>query len=486
MKLKKLTASILAAALALTAIPLTVSAAGEETEKLPLVTADLREIHGATGIASVGRGVYFYFVDGGIKGAVHISDQQLKSWKETGELSYTDINTDGLFTDSTVKYSWYVNITFSDGDYMTLLSKDEDGNELSKFAVRYDEEANSIVKVKDFEPEKNVNYSYYNRTESITHKGYTLSKSEDIENSTFTIKAFAPDGTEAFSNTYDGIFFKYTYGSSDIVDILSGYDVWINRHSDKYCCYVFMITEEVKSEYRTNCKYTIFAIDYNGETTDLYSGVVYKDQWRYFGAHPYFYESDLLQVSFWGARNGVDGYLYFDNKKGVGYSYSSYDKDSIYYDDKIVYPDFEKVPYDIQYCYYYGAADMNKNIIVGMYRAGETDAEGNRNYYDFDALIDVEKNEIISDLYTDIQQSGDNGETYLAKNLDGKYVFIDKNGKELGTFDKASRFCNGDYAPVIVDGKAYIINRDMEIVSEGIEADEVWFLNKNVECIKQG
>ncbi len=86
-------------------------------------------------------------------------------------------------------------------------------------------------------------------------------------------------------------------------------------------------------------------------------------------------------------------------------------------------------------------------------------------------LIDLETNEFAGPylgIYTE-----DNGETYLVKNMDEKWGFLDADGKEIGEwYDDAGEFI-GDYAPVIKDGKGYLVDRNFNRVSEMVNANEV-------------
>ena len=61
------------------------------------------------------------------------------------------------------------------------------------------------------------------------------------------------------------------------------------------------------------------------------------------------------------------------------------------------------------------------------------------------------------------------GEIYLVQNSDGKWGYIDSYGNELGFFDDEGSFI-GDYAPVVSNGKGYLIDRNMNKVSEEVTA----------------
>ncbi len=88
-------------------------------------------------------------------------------------------------------------------------------------------------------------------------------------------------------------------------------------------------------------------------------------------------------------------------------------------------------------------------------------------------LIDVTTNEYCNDngyLYIGTE---DEGKTYLVESMDEKWGFLDADGNEIGEwFDDAGEF-RGDYAPVIKDGKAYLVDRNFNRVSEMVNANEV-------------
>lgn len=100
------------------------------------------------------------------------------------------------------------------------------------------------------------------------------------------------------------------------------------------------------------------------------------------------------------------------------------------------------------------------------------------NYY----LFDIEKNKIIAEYsYIDISDS----EYILVKNSNGKWGYIDKNGKEYKFYDDATSFDDG-YAMVKIDGKLYVIDENFNVVSEGIEGDSVSALYNKSFGVKKG
>lgn len=68
--------------------------------------------------------------------------------------------------------------------------------------------------------------------------------------------------------------------------------------------------------------------------------------------------------------------------------------------------------------------------------------------------------------------STNDGEIYLVQTEDDKWGYIESNGKELAIFDDAGDFF-GDFAPVVKDGKAYLVDRNMNKVSEAIDGEGV-------------
>ncbi len=68
---------------------------------------------------------------------------------------------------------------------------------------------------------------------------------------------------------------------------------------------------------------------------------------------------------------------------------------------------------------------------------------------------------------------------------DGKTGFMDENEKILGEFDALDNFA-GDYAPVVKNGKAYLVDKDMNTVSTEIEADDVIAIDEDLFLAKSG
>lgn len=449
MKLKKLTASILAAAIAVTAIPLSVSAEVEETTKLPLVTAELGEIHGTTEINYVGNGVYFYYTGNGIGGAVRISDDELKEWRKTGELKFTDLDTHSVFTDSTLVYDWYNDCTFDDGDYMTLYVKDGNGKEVSRIAVRYDETAKAIIKVKDLD--KIFRESYYNTL--ITHNGTTLSVTSNDQNEKITVKAINADGTVLFTNTHD-----YYYDS---------YNIMINAQSDDVLYYIPQSIED------DSANTVLYAVDYNGEKREIV---------RMYNVYEYARSIGIAYMK-------KDSILVFSSLPTPGYGYTSFyiNEENYKYEHwsvtnsngrEFVTPTSKENGPTVLW----GFVDLNGYTLAAKYLDRKYECDINPETFEY-ALVDVKNNAILSNTYKDMERSHDDGKSYLVQQDDGRWGYIDSKGEELAFFDDAGSF-HGDYALIISDGKAYVIDRELKIISEGTKAARVFSLSKDISCFE--
>lgn len=81
--------------------------------------------------------------------------------------------------------------------------------------------------------------------------------------------------------------------------------------------------------------------------------------------------------------------------------------------------------------------------------------------------------------------STNDGKIYLVQNDKGQWGYINQKGKEIAMFDDAGGFI-GDYAPVVKNGKAYLIDRNMKQVSEKIDADSVATFGEGLFRVTKG
>ncbi|MGN1109158.1 MAG: WG repeat-containing protein, partial [Oscillospiraceae bacterium] len=107
------------------------------------------------------------------------------------------------------------------------------------------------------------------------------------------------------------------------------------------------------------------------------------------------------------------------------------------------------------------------------------DSEGNSLGY---MLIPLESTTVIEDIenYDTYKFIGStDGEIYLVQTNDDKWGYINADGDLLAIYDDAGDFM-GKYAPVVKDGKAFLINRNFKRVSEKIDAEGVSTIDKGL------
>lgn len=106
-----------------------------------------------------------------------------------------------------------------------------------------------------------------------------------------------------------------------------------------------------------------------------------------------------------------------------------------------------------------------------------TEYESQETGYVLVDLRDDARAEMLSKCYK--HMSTNDGKIYLVQTFENKWGYVDNNGKELALFDDASSFI-GNYAPVVKNGKGYLIDRNMNRVSEEITADGVYTLGESL------
>ena len=299
-----------------------------------------------------------------------------------------------------------------EGEYLQLTKKDADGNITERKVVHLDKENNKI----ELAYTLGADWCY------TTPDGYTvLEPTSDVENGTVTITAMKPNGT-TFTNTIKGCvahmdgaqwddYVWYTYRA-------------VSDSDSKYCCYV-VVVEKLNGSWIDNKIYTVYGMGKDGTTTKI--GV-----------------SDMCSCG---------SIEYCDSERVI----VSYD-DGVAYTN-VVYSTTADEQY--QFGYYGGIYFANDDIAIGyeFYNAEE-------NGYD---LIDLKSNKFLAN-YSNM---GTNDfKIYVVQTEDDKWGYIDSNGKELAIFDDAGVFY-GDFAPVVKDGKAYLIDRNMNKVSEAIDGESV-------------
>lgn len=442
-KLKKIVAGVLAATI--TASSLTVGASA----KMKLRTVSIDKIEGANDVWSLGDGYYSVNnsadlnLDPDIDQIIYIGKDELESWRKTGKISYKKVKTDVDMTDLLRSGEFT-----ADGEYLQLVTCDKDSNALKRYVVSHNEKNIKITTV-------HINESgYFTRSD-----GYTTSGKWNKAKTAFTITVTAPDGTQKSKKlTYKGKGNSYGY-------------IMIPNETKKYIAYVLWKTNEYTekiddSEY-DSISVKIYGVKKNGKLETVHS----------------FEKGRLL-------KKGISGLADI----GWGDSHLNmqvYDLPNVYY---LVYLSdsgriffFESVlNKEGKYSSDYGFSGISGKVYES--RAIAYCVKDNTNYYFLaDLSTAYEENAwnitALSDVYQSM--STEDGKIYLVQNEKGQWGYINKKGKVLAMFDDAGPFI-GNYAPVVKNGKAYLIDRNMKQVSEKIDADGVTTFGEGLFRVTKG
>ncbi len=456
MRFKRFLAVFAACAAAAGSISVQAGAAG----RFRLLTEPVSAVDGAIGLETLDfdlseRCRPLGYVDDevfGIDGLFDITADDLDSWRETGEFIYTQVESD-LDFDRNVSY-------FSDCPEM--LYTDAEGNIAERFAVRYDGEGKlDIIK-------QSEDYFFQ------TLDGWILEykEAEGEEQSTLTITATSPDGkTISKEIQYDT---RCSYKCAPAGDYLA-YIMYATETTDS----IYKGDETYWGKYDTCYDVCIDALTKNGELKRIYSGEKPSGGLGIYSFTALRCGEDYVAI-YEGktARSSEVAVLFPDTGEQVRFTaddqridMSDYQDDS----DETIVKDIYWLE-TIESCH-------GDNIILSyaptyseygpkdsLYRIGR--AETYDEHYEW-ANTDIS----ISDTYKHI--STEDGELYLVQTLDDKWGYMNADGELLATYDDAGAFM-GRYAPVVKDGKAFLINRDLKRVSEKIDAESVATLDKGL------
>ncbi len=406
-------------------------AAYASDEKLELVVDETAIIYNSS---NLGEDKYLYGTEDGDRLLISITDEDIADFAESGKLSYSAIaNLNELFgcaEDEFVDY--YSNYHFKNG-YSLLTKKNDDGI-ISRYRVYYDGAELSIVD--EFE-------SYC----SISANGYIAEIIENADSTTINITA--PDGTVKSLNYEQELIYFYAFpdGGEDIIIMT------LDSSTE--------ITDEDEDITYNECEITMHIINENAEVRDI----------------PL--ELDGVNYGIGNAYSGQDFTLY-----EIIYNPFNYAKACIYFNDENKTLVLNNFPESRLYETVIDTdGEIYNDILIVIYTPYDTyvgELTNERAY----ALIDIsQEGKQISDDYSRIYTN--DGEIYFAKKADGTWGYLNNNGEELAFFDDAGDFI-GDYAPVIKDGKAYLIDRNMNIVSNGIEADGIYTCSENLYVVTKG
>lgn len=439
--LKKAVSALLAAVTAVTMLFAGSVTASAASAKMKLRTVSVEKIEGASGVGSIGDGYYCLVHSGSkyIDQIIYIGEDELKSWQKTGKIAYKTVQTDFKLTD-TLKVGKFS----ADSSYVQFQYYDANGNISKRYIATHNEKNTKITTAYT----KGSDWCYTNPN------GYTVESKWDNSKKNFTITVTAPDGKKKSSKlTYKGG--EDAWGS-----------VWASSGTGKYVAYAVWLTDAKDIEIMYY-DYEVYGVKKNGKLDKLYSG-----------------KNVVGLGGFNGTPNNAfcwfDVYAYSQAKVYLADSGKKYDFLDIVKSNGASFGDH----------YFSG---INGKVYGSRAIATLSTGEGGKSTY---ALADLSTaketgeyiwfNSYITAISNEYQSmSTEDGKIYLVQNDKGKWGYINKKGKELAWFDSAGSFI-GDYAPVVKNGKAYLIDRNMKQVSEKIDADAVLTLDDGMYLVGKG
>lgn len=416
MKFRKALCGITAALTLFSSVAITAQA--EQTEQLKLLTADISEANGAHDLSTYGGGYLAPAGDEDDQSKIfHIGEKELAEWRETGKFTFTNIDSD---FDPNGYLGW--SGSFDEGEYFQYYKEDEDGNVTERQVVHLDKSAGKISKAYTLP----TDWCYTNRD------GYTFStKRSELSDETVEVTVYDTEGNKKTVSIpcYEGNYWSYAGRCGENV----GY---------------IMVQTGVLGEHGEYPSYELYAVKKDA-STEL---IAKKDL-----------EGNKLHCGITGTNENCVVFIDQD----VRYASSLWNlystEDGKIYELWACTPEGETSTFS-----YNGVASKTygSNIVMKI-----EDYKDETVKY---VLVNFKENKAQSKIYA--YMSTNDGEIYLVQTTDGKWGYIDSNGKELAMFDDAGAF-DGDYAPVVKDGKAYLIDRNMNKVSEAIDGTSVLTLS---------
>ena len=421
-RFKKMLSLLLVGVIAVTSLFCGTVTASAASSKASILFLEISKIDNkATDIISLGQDIYMFAAEK-YRAIYRIGSSEIKKWRNTGKLKATKITIDS----EAAKYNWTYNssLTLKYSDYMVLSYMDKE-NIQHNCVLKYDSSRNMLSEI--YTTINNIGVSVNGDMSEYVWDGNSKKLQLKILNSKAKlVKQLSYDFSMSDCNAWwrplysDNKYALVSYYNDS--DIAQGNDILIDKNG-----------KEKKID-------------------DLLYGAVYRisQGTNYYG---------FACVPFASMR-----YIYSTDKNKM-YNLSSA---SWIYDNKKEY-DLCGIKEQL-----YGTNG------IGIYEHTDTSDPNNiKNEYKY-VLINVNSDIFLSDIY-DYIVSEDNGKTYLAKNSNNTWCYLNSKGKKLATFDCADFFCgNGKYAPVIKGGKIYLINKSMKKVSQTIKADNnctIWTLN---------
>ena len=516
MKLKKIAASVLAAAVAFSAFAFSASAEEAKDEKLTLLTSELTADLKTNMVFVEGVGVVDITgadfdssengaadenanLDVDFDGISYLSKENLKIWQETGVLTLSKLKAD--FDTTGLKWGLF-NAESAENGYVQLVKMEKqkyensEGEEKERDVVTY----RGLYLIENGEIKKCCDLDTFwtgTRVDGVSVGFKTVNKTgiiktemgpfEDVTTWTELIMVVTqPDGTkkETVVATRDDVFEGEATdaGISGAAEI--GGITWSIPGSGDVLADVGYVNKYAYAIYGDD--YIITKIYKDDTQEEIYHGEGYLYDMHGIGSSifwtkitppmalsttVYFYNSNTDKVEKYGAENfDIDNGEYWFTTPEMS-TYQLFDLDFKYcYDNNII------VNMKVYYNNYEDGKDEFIYLVDGytiLHGLNDFDNWQSKTYY---------KN---LNPYS-IKDGSDSKIIFTFETNEGKLGYMDENEKVLAYFDEVGGFMADYYAPVVKDGKAYLIDAEMNAVSTEIEADDVVAINDELFLAKKG
>lgn len=435
MILKKIGCAAAAVAVAATVFALPASAAGVKK----LLTEPSTTVDEEGSIWNIGDSLYATTYGGWIDGFYSITDKDREAWQETGEFSYSKVDVDGdISTDG---------VLTTTGDSLAVV---KDGAITQRYA--YDFNGTDTLTV-TYESE---NWFY------VRDDGYMVEYSDNADELVITVTA--PDGgqNKAVLNT-----------AVNPSDETASYWWNLNCGLDDYVCVILYVNKAELSSSDIyygdvyNMTLNLDLIGKDGSVKTAWTGTAQSiGLYGAVGDFVIFSETDNIV-------KGQTGHIYNANT-GKTSDFYGIDTTVRFTNSDGTTTDFDSMVYYLNRPVWFNGEDSKAVMEYVRTIDGVTE-------YAYE-LVDLSNNgEAVSGFYKGM--SSTDGELYLVQTADDKWGYINSDGELLKAFDNAGYFA-GKYAPVVKDGKAFLINKSMQRVSEKIDAEGVSTLDKGLYSVK--
>lgn len=434
MLFKKTVCAIAAAAMFFNISFTTARASAEDTPPLRLLTVNAGDIcDDETDMSYLGGNCFW----GSSNNIYMLDDQALSEWRRTGKANFIklscDMELEGMFLNSLC--------TELGGEYLQFVKVGSDGMASDYYVFRIDKDLKKLC----------FAYSYSDGTLFTNKDGYSFVRGLNDGGNTVV---FDPSG-----NMTETPFPKK--GGSLSVGLLVGGD---------HLAYLIWNSDVTWKDGKEWYDYAVYALKRDGRLDVIYE----KEQVNEFST----LSSNSDNCIIWMHNEPsqvLNQYMIYSAENGKIYPLGE-----IMTYRHMGEPDyFMTEPGDI--------ADGIKDDRVVLHNRIRryADLSGgdmiNEEWYYLVKLNENAPAQIVSKRYDEIGSG--NGGIYPVKFDDGRYGYIDKDGNELARFDAAGEFM-GDHAAVVKDGSVYLIDRGMNIVSNGISAETFMLYQPNGEVFE--